>query len=342
MKKNLIYIGVIIVVAILIFFVARYYSNKNPLDVDISEIELNVEIERFDKDLESVLEGQSYEKIESIDEKYPGFFELYNTEIIGVGGIENSSYLTFLNTFLNDYAVTEASIEVGKVFSNVDVLNEELTDGFKHLLYYYPDANVPRIVSFVAGFNHSVINIDGYIGVGLDKYLGQNCELYNMLGIPDFAKFEMQATQIPVDIMTAWAHDKFPYNNDEENLLKLMIYNGQILYFLDAMYPDFDESRKNKYSEEQLAFCYDYEREIWTNIVENKFLFVTDYLTIKKFVESAPFTHQFGPDSPPRIANWIGLQIVRSYMENNDVSVQELLVETNAQKILNLSEYNPK
>ncbi|PLX08815.1 MAG: hypothetical protein C0596_05835 [Marinilabiliales bacterium] len=340
MKKNLIYIIIIAVVGVVAFFVIRHFVNRNPLDVDVSDIELEVKIERFDRDIKQI--NNSFEEVENIYDKYGYFFEVYNYDIIGIGGIDNSSYLVYLNTFLNDYAVVEASTQVDQKYSDCSDLNNELTEGFKHLIYYYPDVNVPRIVSFVAGFNQSVVITEGFIGVGLDKYLGEDCELYDMLGIPEYAKREMTESQIPIDVMTAWAQDKYPMNASEENLLNFMIYNGKILYFLDAMYPDFDEARKNKFTEEQLAFCYHFERDIWTSLVENKLLFVTDYLTIKKFVENAPYTNQFGQDSPPRVANWIGLQIVRAYMDNNNVSVPELMEENDYQKILNLSEYNPK
>lgn len=325
---------------VIAFFVIRHFLNKDPLDVDVSDIDVVVELERFDLDLKK--ENKTYEDIEKLYEKYGEFFDVYNYEIIGIGGIENSSYLTYLNTFLNDYAVIEASEEVDKDFANCEELNSEITDGFRHLKYYYPDEEIPRVIAFVAGFNQSVVLLDGFIGIGLDKYLGFDCELYEMLGIPEFARNEMVIDQIPIDIMTAWAQDRYLFGESEENLLNYMIYNGKILYFLDAIYPEFEEARKNKYSEQQLAFCYEFERDMWTAMVENKLLFITDYLTIKKFTDAAPFTKQFGPDSPPRVANWIGLQIVRKYVENNNVSVQELMAETNYQMILNLSEYNPK
>jgi hypothetical protein len=39
---------------------------------------------------------------------------------------------------------------------------------------------------------------------------------------------------------------------------------------------------------------------------------------------------------------WVGLQIVRSYMKNNDeVTLAELMNEKNPQKILNKSKYRP-
>ncbi len=341
MKKILIYISSIIVLAVLLFFIVRYFAkNRNPLDIDVSDIELNLEIERFDVELIDV--DNSWEAIEKLQEKYGEFFEIYNKEIISIGGIENASYLTYLNTFLNDYSVVEANREVKKIYSDCNKLNKELTQGFKHLLFYYPDEDIPRIVSFIAGFNHSVVLIDGFIAIGLDKYLGKECQLYDMLGIPQYAKAEMVPEQIPIDVLTAWAQDRYLYEPESDNLLSKMVYNGKILYFLDAMFPDFNQARKLKYTEEQFAYCSKFERDIWTNIIENKLLFDTDHFTIRKFVENAPNTYQFGPDSPPRVANWIGLQIVRSYVKNNEITLVELMEENDYQKVLNLSQYNPK
>ncbi len=339
MKKILIYSILIIAIIIGIFFSVKYFLKKDKLDIDVSDIELVIKIERFDKELRNA--KGNFERIENINEKYGAFFKVYNDNIIGIGGMENSSYLVYLNTFFSDYAVVEANKEVDKVFNDCSSLNNELTEGFKHIKYYFPDVNIPRIVSFVAGFNQSIVITDGFIGIGLDKYLGSTCNIYQMLGIPEYAKSEMTKEQIPIDIITAWVTDKYPINEEQENLLSFMIYNGKVLYFLDAIFPNFEEERKNKYTKEQLGFCYHFEREIWTTLVENKLLFKTDYLTIKKFVENAPYTNHFGPESPPRVANWIGLQIVREYMKNNEVSLIELMEENNYQKILNLSEYNP-
>lgn len=341
MKKNLIYITALVILAVAVFFVVRYFVGRDPLDVDVSDIELTVEVERFDLELQNVPEGDPYKNIEKLNEKYSEFFEVYNYGIIGIGGVENSSYLTYLQTFLNDYSVTEATKTVGQLYKDMSKTNEELTGGFKHLLYYWPEVKIPRIVSFVAGFNHSVVVTGEFIGIGLDKYLGSDCELYNMLDIPEYSKMEMTRDQIAVDVITAWADDEYPFIPKNENLLEYMIYNGRRLYFLHAMFPDFEESRINKYTEDQLKFCKKFERDMWTAIIENKLLFVTDYFTIRKFVESAPFTAQFGPDSPPRTANWIGLQIVKSYVQNNNITLPELMDETDYQKILNLSGYDP-
>lgn len=342
MKKKLIYIIASIILVIVVIFVIRHFIGRNIFNVDVSGIDLEVKMERFDLEFQSIAEGNSYEEIEKLENRYLTFFEIYNYEIIAIGGPENSSYLTYVKTFLNDYSVSQANVEVAAEFKNIDDINEDLTGGFKHLKYYFTNCKVPRVVSFVAGFNHSVIIADGFIGVGLDKYLGADCKLYGMLDIPEYSLNEMTREQIAIDVLTAWADSEFLFESKSENLLDYIIYNGRKLYFLYAMFPDFKRERINKYTESQLNFCKTFEREMWTTIVEKKLLFVSDLFTIRKFTEPSPFTSQFGPDSPPRAGNWLGLQIVMAYMENNNISLPDLMEETDFQKILSLSGYDPK
>lgn len=152
----------------------------------------------------------------------------------------------------------------------------------------------------------------------------------------------MQRNRIPVDVMTEWFHDRYPFASETENLVSRMIYNGMQLYFVEAMFPNMPETDRLMYTEEELDYCRHFERDMWTSLIENEYLFSSDMFTIKKFTENAPFTAPFGQECPARVANWVGLQIVKSYVKNNKVSLTELLAETDYQKILNLSEYNPR
>jgi uncharacterized protein YjaZ len=78
--------------------------------------------------------------------------------------------------------------------------------------------------------------------------------------------------------------------------------------------------------------------------IEKKLLFSTDTKLNKRFLENAPFSkfylHQ-DRQSPGRIGVWIGWQIVKSFMQNNDVSLQKLLT-TDSEDIFNKSRYKPK
>ena len=62
-----------------------------------------------------------------------------------------------------------------------------------------------------------------------------------------------------------------------------------------------------------------------------------------RFINEAPFSKfylEIDNESPGRVGQWLGWQIVRSYMENNDVSLDQLLV-TDAKTIFEKSKYKP-
>jgi hypothetical protein len=65
-------------------------------------------------------------------------------------------------------------------------------------------------------------------------------------------------------------------------------------------------------------------------------------MLIKRFIEEAPFTGPFGKNSPGRLGQWMGWQIVRSYMDkNSEITIPELMNNYNYQQILLNSGYNP-
>lgn len=341
MRKKII-ISVIIIFLLTVLFFVFFKQPKHPLDVNISGIDLVVELERFDQDFRRLGKNASLDKVLKLQNQYEYFFDIYNHRIINIGGIENQSYLAYVRTFLSDYAVVESYKTIDKVFEDCSDINAELTLAFRYFRYHFPDMPIPRVIAFNGGFNQSIVTSENFIGVGLDKYLGVECELYDMLQIPGFARVEMTPERIPIDVLRAYAKMEFPYNDSIDNLINKMIYNGMILYFLDACFPRVSDQRKIAYDDYQIAYCLTFEKDMWNYLVSNQMLFSTDYLQIKKFTENAPFTSDFGNDSPPRTGNWLGWQIVRSFMkENSDVTVLELMSETNYQKILNQSYYNP-
>ena len=78
--------------------------------------------------------------------------------------------------------------------------------------------------------------------------------------------------------------------------------------------------------------------------IENRLLYSTDSKLYARFVANAPFSKFYidiDKDSPGRIGVWLGWQIVRSYMNNNSVNLQQLL-QTNAEEIFKKSKYKPK
>ena len=98
------------------------------------------------------------------------------------------------------------------------------------------------------------------------------------------------------------------------------------------------------YTPEQYEWAMANETDIWTYFVENKLLFDTDSKLLSRFINPAPFSKfylEFDNDSPPRLGRYIGWQIVKSYMERNNVPLQMLPGKTN-DEIFKEANYKPR
>ncbi|MEA3449105.1 MAG: hypothetical protein U9Q98_11775 [Bacteroidota bacterium] len=338
-RQNLIII-ILSIIALGLISYLLFFKTKNTLRVNVSDIDVEIDIRRFDKDLFA-----DYTDIEQhtafLEEKYPRFFLLFTQQIITIGHTGNKRFYEYFDAFLTDYSVEKARKAVENKFRTLDETEATLKNGFRHYKYYYPEKEIPGILTFIAGFNHSIVTDNGIIGIGLDKYLGADSELYAMMDIPVYAVRKMQPEFMPVDCMYAWAKMEHAGPDTSEYLVHKMIYEGKLLYFLDAMYPDMHDSIKMGYAAQDLAYCQQFEKFMWDYLVSEELLFSTDYLKRRKFIGDAPFTYAFGKESPGRAAVWLGWQIVKAYAENNNMEVKALMNENDYQKILNESEYRP-
>lgn len=238
---------------------------------------------------------------------------------------------------------------MAQTFPNLEKPQLELDQAFRYIRYYYPQQKFPRLISFISGFAVQTPIGNDYIGIGLDMFLGKNGErFYPALrqSIPEYISRRFNPENISPRVIEAFIREEmFPENDANRNLLSKMVYNGKILYFMDTVLPEIPDVLKISYTKEQLQWCQDYEAEIWAYFLENELLFESDYLIIQKYLAEAPFTPGIGENSSsaPKLGVWTGWQIVKQYMERNpDISIQQLMLENDAQKILAASKYKPR
>ena len=142
--------------------------------------------------------------------------------------------------------------------------------------------------------------------------------------------------------MMGWLLSEFPQETYTEVLLDNILYRGKIMFLLETFMPGEKPETLMAYTPEQLKWCRDHEKEMWTSIIEDKHLFQNNRMITAKYINEAPYTSFFPHESPGRTGIWIGWQIIRSYMKNNpDVGLKELMEESNYRKILEKSGYRP-
>jgi len=330
------------IAVMLIGFILVSCKNNRFDDIDISKSDVKIEVQRFDKDLFVINPDSVDAQLPVLKAKYGQFADLFFEGIIRIGKPENPQYHQFLRSFLADTMVYNSYRRAQTSFSNFDDINKTLTDAFKRYNYHFPSRKIPRVISYISGYNLSVAIDENVVAVGLDRYLGSETPQYKMLGIPRYMANKMIPEKIPSDIVRAWLYGEFVYSDSVDNLLSNMIYEGELIYITKHLLPNEPEHLIHGFSEEQLKWCKKNEADMWTHLIENKLLFTTNTLEINKFINDAPFTSGFPQESPGRAAVWIGYRIVESLMQRNEqMTLEELMNIKDYQKVLNMARYKP-
>lgn len=332
----------------LFFFIAVLASAcGNKKAVDVSDINLDIKVERFDSDMSSLTPDNYESKLPAIGEKYGNFYYDYMDGMLSIGVPGDATFSQNLKTVLETADYNALKLEVATKYPSLKKQEEELTDAFKHVKYYYPEQKIPRIISFFSGFTVQIPVGDNYLGIGLDMFLGLDSKFYPAIrnSIPAYISRRFTAENITPRLMEAYVREElFPEPDDANTLLQKMIYNGKILYFMDAIMPNVPDSLKIGYTTEQQKWAESYEPGIWAYFLEGNFLYNSDYMEIQKYLTDAPFTPGIGEknESAPKLATFTGWKIVKKYMEKNpEVTVQMLMADDDYQKILNQAKYRP-
>lgn len=331
-----------IIVFIAFSFLMSNCSKKDKFDVDISYIDIEIEVKRLDKDLFEIEPGEIEKNVPFLIDKYGEFLELYSNNIINIGSPYSKAYPDYLAGFVTDYTMHKAHEKVMDKFPDIEFIEDDLTHAFKYYNYYFPNRLVPAVYTFQGGFNQSIVVADSILAIGLDKYLGADVNFYDRLGLAKYLQRNMVSEKIPTDAMRAWAMTEFMYNDSIDNLVNNMIYHGKLQYFLDAIFPETVDSLKFGFTADQVKWCEKNEKPMWNNLVEQKLLFSTDYMTINSYINPAPFTTGFPRQSPGRAVIWLGWKIVHRYMHrHSEITLEQLMLDDDYQKILTESRYEP-
>jgi len=316
--------------------------------VDVSNIDVNVKIERFDHDLDQMRTKPMDAQGVYMFKKYGPFYADYIERIVQYGSIGDTAYFKSLREMFNGQAYADLKHDVDSVYPNMDKPNAEVTDAFRHIKYYFPKKNLPKVYAYFSGFQLQNSIGDGYCAIGLDMFLGADSRFYPALTetLPRYVTRRFTPDNIAPRVVEVIAReDMFPENQQDKSLLSKMVYNGKILYFMDMMLPDVADTTKIGYTGKQLKWCEDFKSQIWGYFLEENLLYETDYEKIQKYIGEAPFTPGLGEknDAAPKLALWTGWQIVRQYMEKHpEVTLPQLMADKDYQRILSESKYRPK
>ena len=245
------------------------------------------------------------------------------------------------NRFNNPHIDTLLS-ETKRVFGDLSGLEAEFSEAFSNFHQYYPNAKLPRIQTVISGLDTDMLVSDSLIIVSLDFYLGGGAKyrphVYDYL----LRRYDPNDV-VPSCMLVYGIGGRINKTNDgDKSVLADMVAYGKSFYFAKRMLPCVADSVFIWYTPEEVRGSRKNEDLIWARFIDSQVLFSTSHVVKKDYLGERPITIQVGEKCPGRIGQWMGWQIVNSYMEHHpDLTLPQLMGTADAQKLFNQSHYKP-
>jgi hypothetical protein len=330
---------------VLITLVTLGCKNKNTPDV--SKVKVDLEVQRFEKDLFALDTVRVDHSLQQLYQKYPGFFPDFIFNILGLPPQPDSAAVVRKNVvaFIRSYKPVKDSADI--VFASMNEVQKDVRSGLQFVKHYFPTYQAPRkIVTFIGPLNSygNILTTDA-LGVGLQLYMGSSYSMYQSAAAqslyPAYISRRFKTEYIPVNCMKNIVDDMYPDNSAGRPLIEQMVEAGKRLYLLDRLLPDTPDTLKTGYTEKQLQGAQKNEELIWSFFVQNDLLYAADPSITKDYMNDAPNTAALGQASPGFIGQFVGWRIVSKWMDKNEKVSLPQLMETSPKTIFSQAKYKP-
>ena len=218
-------------------------------------------------------------------------------------------------------------------------MQKDLESAFGMINYLLPDITTPKNLITINSFQSYAMSTYGNtLVIGLDMYLGKENRFYTG---PQYLNYIKQEKFLVLDAIENWLNHIYENSHNHDNFLDELIYKGKVIYLLTKLLPDYEIHDILKYTEEELVGCEVSETVVWDHIIKQNYLYISDYPI--SYFNYSPFTVGFedNSDAPDRLGIFIGYKIVQSYMNNNNISISDLMNNIDSEQIFQSSKYDP-
>lgn len=331
MNRNL---SVVTLLLLMVLFSCGKNDEACRLDEDILNQGLTVEIVRLEDEFFKAEKAADYLYLL---EQYPEFTDEYLQADLYPDLTSLSEELVQVH---QDSALRVLYDSVALEFADISEIEQELEQAFKYIKHYFPEFQVPKVYTFVSGFNSDLIVTEELIVIGLDYYLPIDHTFQP--DMPRYMADRYESRYLVPMIVTAISSRFNEINPQDNTLLAEMIYYGKAYHFTKAIMPCTSDQFIIGYTPEVIAETFDNEEFIWSHFVQNELLYETNPFEIRKYIGEAPFTDAISTKAPGRIGRWLGWNIVDDYRFNQEVSLDELMANPNSEQIFRQSGYRPR
>lgn len=289
--------------------------------------------------------GSTTEYMQKMQREHPAFAHLFFNQILPI----TDEHGNVQEDLLTDDGLVRLIDTCTLIYEDLDHIKNDFNTAFKNYAFHTGSDDIPNVYTFVSGFAYQTFIFDDRgrdgLGVGLDMFIGSDFP-YKSIDIsnPTFSEYLTQyfdKKYLVRKSLLTWLDDKIP-TTQSAALLDIIIRNGKILYILQKLLPHREESILLEYQPDEYTWCLDNEIGLWGHLLKADLLYEQNFAKINKLVNPSPGAPGIPAEAPGAVANYIGWRIVQDYMARTDTSINDLMKETNPQKILDESKYKPR
>jgi hypothetical protein len=317
---------------------------------DVSHISVDLNIHRFDKSLMEFDTANFNSSWEALNAEYGEFVALYFNRILPLRNETPEVFQESLSGFIHEEGIQELKQHIEEEFGDFKEEEQAFENAFRRFKYYFPSSELPDLYTILSEYSYQLIEAEvdsqNAIIIGLDMFLGSDFP-YEQIDPknPAFSSYltrrfnkdhlVKKTLELMIDEQIGAAKG--------DRMLDLMIHNGKRLYLLNKVLPSVSDTVIMEYSKEQLNWAENNEVEMWAFFFKKELFYKTNRMEINKYLNVSPNSPGMPMEAPGRTANYMGWKIIEAYMKRNpELSILELINNTDAQDILNKSRFKPK
>lgn len=190
-------------------------------------------IERYDRIQSRFLTTGDFSALQQMSTQYSMETRTLIENVLSIGNVDQEDINERLFKFYQDSVLQNIILEVGKQYSNIDDIKDEMASAFAFLKDEIPEFEIPKVYTQIGALGSSIIIGDGNVGICLDKYLGSDYSVYKKYYAAPQTKSMTRENIVP-DCLLFYLVSVYPLKNFETAPQKVRDnYIGKIMYVVN-------------------------------------------------------------------------------------------------------------
>ena len=189
-------------------------------------------IERYDQLEQRYLSTGDIAALQQMNTEYPET-RLLVEDLLQLGPANDPGIKNKLLLFFQDSTLQKLISDVESEYSDMNDIEEQLSDAFSRLQQLLPDLPLPRVYTQISSLDQSIVAGDGFLGISLDKYLGTDYPLYLRYGYTARQRSMMNRSFIVPDCLGFYLLSHYPFNENDTTRASRNCHMGRIQHVVN-------------------------------------------------------------------------------------------------------------